>query len=152
MFKKILVIFCLSACLFGGSFDDNVAYYKNFFINWSSNNVARYIFDYFNKNHQSITHNYFSRGFAYNYGYKGDTFYFTIKMPESISIKTYKKMSIFLSDTKKDIQKLLCNNVIFNASLHSNVRLKFEIFNTSNGTTQETIFYTRNSVLACSLL
>ncbi|MGH1600208.1 hypothetical protein [Campylobacter majalis] len=144
--KKIVLLILFICSLFAFGFDD----FKKYFLQVGSNQTAKYLYEYVRDS--NVVNEYFAKCFSYNYSYDKDIFRLIIKMPKNISIENYKQLNSFIDTTKRDIKKMLCFDNVFKASLHTTVRLEFEIYNTRYNRRQEMIIYNKNKSIACGLL
>lgn len=144
IFYLILIFSISQASDFNKRFD----YLKKRFLNMTPDKVVEFVCLHTKRN--TPYHDFFSHGFRYTYSCSNENYFIDFRpYSDDIDIKNYKKLTKFVNQTENAINKTICKDPVFKASLHSNIRLNFKIYD-SKGKLQTKFTYNRNSSPACS--
>lgn len=151
--RKILIFLSLLVSVsFSSDFDKNFNYLKSKFLKMTPNQVVEFLCLHtkrnspYNKTYVSLPY----YGYSYNYSCNKEEYIIDFRpYQNNIDIKNYKKLNKFVEDIKYRINKTICKDPVFKASLHSNIRLHFKIYD-SRGSLQSKFTYNKNSSPACT--
>lgn len=126
-------------------------YYKKKFSNMRSYDVANFLYHHTSSDpyrKYATSHKF---GYTYNYRTSNGEYFidFGPYTDSIINVTKYKNLNRFVDDITKIINKTVCNDPIFKASLHSKTKLNFKIYD-DRGNVQSKFTYSINRSPSCT--
>ncbi|MDA3054319.1 MULTISPECIES: hypothetical protein [unclassified Campylobacter] len=119
--KKILFLFIFTLTLSSANqaFDYEYSKFKAWYQNKSAYEIGKYIFEraengLFNKLKLKDK-------FSYNYGYKGNKFYFKLKVDDKKKFST--------AEFRNAVERLICQEPLLSAAIYTELKMEFSIYN-----------------------